>query len=733
MTFDPYKDIDQTIDSIEKTFHLVSTGMDPSEQRLSTGLLSLDLVLGGGLVGGGWYTFFGPEQSGKSTAAIKLMTSALNTNVPILSYWDYEGSVDAGYLENILKTSGIKTDVTNIFGVRDEKGNWVVRPRVRYYSETLAEKFFDYLAKLQRSLPDKIKIGDNWYFVYENNKQNKAIVGNEYDKEYYKRTGKFRISAEDGSMQAFIITDSYPAMLPEGVDEDNPSGSMAQQARMFSEQLRRVKGRLRNKRICVVGVNQLRQRPAMMFGDPNYEPGGESLKFYCFGENTCLWTDQGMTYPSEVQNLNSLPARVLGEQYEKPNEFASFEKRPVIDLTLKHGFYLRAKPDHAVLTKEGFKKLKDLSAKDSVAILSYSEFSSNKSIQDLPYAKIKLLVFISLYGSLKNDRLVFESNVFECELKYLVISFFSKVHFEKNEQNFLEVFGNDIIDWIKNEFVFDLQKDIPKSIRQGNRAIVQQYVSSLLSITLLMPSTEFARKLQVLLLSLQELYSIEYDNKTGIYLKFIKTIQQKEYLPVLSVSDNEELEKVYDFSMPSKKVLTNGIVSHNSDVRLKLTPRAVSAVYKGTKGQVLEEPSVTSNNMDTYRFIHCRAFKNKLSTPYLETMLRVWVRDGTGKARGFDPVWDVYSYLTMTGQISGTKNRLKLNIGPFKETPLKWDQLKGLILLRGPSLKKFCEKHKLKPYNVKTLCEKQMGSDLGMSLFLTNKKNEQKETETQES
>lgn len=176
-------------------------------------------------------------------------------------------STDAEYLANILKSNRIDANVEDVFGIRDPKtGKWLVKPRVRYYSETVAEKFFDYLAKLERLLPDVRKIGDDWFYIYENTKPNKSIVGSKYDKSYFSKTGKFRVPAPNGNLQALVICDSYPAMLPEKMDTDDPSNAMAMQARMFSEQMKRVKGRMKAKRIAVIGINQLRQKPAVMFG-----------------------------------------------------------------------------------------------------------------------------------------------------------------------------------------------------------------------------------------------------------------------------------------------------------------------------------------------------------------------------------------------------------------------------------------------------------------------------------
>lgn len=285
--FNPMVGIDDVLDSIEKDYGLSGASLGMCEARLSTGLLGLDVVLGGGLVPG-WYTFFGGEQSCKSTGSSWLMISALFSEVPVISMWDFEGSSSSEYIENMMESNGIDMPIDQVFGIRDPKtSKWAVAPRVRYYSEGIAEKFFDYLAKLERMLPDKLLMNDKWYYVYEGktpegkiHKANQARVGKHYDVKYFQRTGKYRIEAPDGNLQALVIVDSYPAMLSEKQDVDDPGSAMAMQARMFSEQLKRVKGRMRSKRICVVGVNQLRKAPMVAYGNPEYEPCGESLKFY---------------------------------------------------------------------------------------------------------------------------------------------------------------------------------------------------------------------------------------------------------------------------------------------------------------------------------------------------------------------------------------------------------------------------------------------------------------------
>lgn len=447
--FNPLAEVDHAIDGIEKDYSLSGGGMDKTEERMSTSILVLDLILGGGIVGGGMYTMVGGEQSCKSTGANTMLASCVEQQVPIASMWDYEGSTQPDYLENIMRTNGIKENVESVFGLRDPKtGQWTVKPKVRYYSESVAEKFYDYLAKLLRNLPDKRRLGDAWYYVYDDTKANRALVKDYYDEAYLKKTGRLRVPAPDGKLQAIVIVDSYPAMLPEKQDVDDPGSAMAVQARMFSEQLKRVKGKLKAKRVAIIGVNQIRQKPMVMFGSPEYEPCGEALKFY-------------------------------------------------------------------------------------------------------------------------------------------------------------------------------------------------------------------------------------------------------------------------------------------SDVRLKMTSRALGAVVNGAKGTEEVEPSVNMKGNDKYRYIHVRAIKNKLSTPNQEGFLRLWIEDPAGEAHGFDPVFDTFEYLRMTGQLSGTRAKMKLNLaklGPAKAT-ISWIDFKRLVIGDVATKKKVCATLGYKPTNLRKFCKDQIARGTGVDMFFAAKTEKLAKTE----
>lgn len=277
----PGIDVNAVLNAIEKKTGTGSVGMGgDGDVRTSTGILVVDLVAGGGIAPG-WYTSFGEEQSCKSTLVMEIMCHAVTQDIPVLAYSDYEGSTTPSYVQNMLNTQGVNATVEDVFGVKDKTGNYIKLPRIRYLPTDTAEQFFDYLAMLERALPDKIYEGGQWWFVYEHTKENrKKLSGVEYDKKRFSKYNKFYVPAKDGGLQALMITDSYPAMLPERLDVDEPGAGLAAVARMFAEQLPRVKGKLRRKRIAVLGVNQLRDVPMAKYGPPKKQAAGNAVRFY---------------------------------------------------------------------------------------------------------------------------------------------------------------------------------------------------------------------------------------------------------------------------------------------------------------------------------------------------------------------------------------------------------------------------------------------------------------------
>lgn len=84
----------EILDAVETQFHIAVSSTDTDARkatRVSTGLLMTDMMLAGGIYGGGWYTILGPEGSCKTTQLISWVAKLYESDVPIIAWWDYEG------------------------------------------------------------------------------------------------------------------------------------------------------------------------------------------------------------------------------------------------------------------------------------------------------------------------------------------------------------------------------------------------------------------------------------------------------------------------------------------------------------------------------------------------------------------------------------------------------------------------------------------------------------------
>ena len=837
--FNPLANIDDQLDAIEKDYTLSGSSMNPNEVRQSTGLLVLDLILGKGLIPG-WYTFFGPEQSCKSTGASTLLGAALTSEVPIISIFDFEGSVNQDYLSNIIRTQGFGMDIKHVFGLRDNNGAWLIKPRVRYYAEGVAEKFFDYLSSLERKLPDKVCINDQWYLVYENTKANQKMLSGHYDTKYLAKTGKLRVPAKDGTLQALIIVDSYPAMLPERLDVDDPGSGMAAQARMFSEQLRRVKGKMRAKRIAVVGVNQLRKAPGVMYGcyhgsvrvtmadgskptiqevvenkltgpvlafDPStstFVPkpitgwfnNGPAKKWLKITYETCrnnggankasiVVTPEHLMWSEEFKTLRAASKFKEGDTFSAPSPYTlSYHAEQLyLGMMLGDGWF-SVKGDFLKLNFTHKAEHQWLTAWKR-SILNFGGCDPKLLTQEMPYVynpKLAKLAREQKAGCEGREKRLSREFCEALDLPAVAVWYMDD---GGKGGNILKMQSYPLQDvrllcdvlnkkfktnctvatWTDNSCVSDVGHGIRFDTRMYNlmapyvhsnfrQEVVDRVTINCNASGIVKPETirkyipkgirhfgEFKawgacgkiQSVPVKILKVEEISKGKYGRRAQID-KFI-------------TSDSRYEIEVKDLGL----FVADGVVGKNSpeyepggealkffsDVRLRVFPRALSSVpgAKG-KGQIEEEPSIAeSGGKDTYRYIHVRAHKNKLSVPNLEGWLRLWITDGDGEARGFDPVWDTYQYLASTGQVSGKRSALKLNLNG-KESPkkaLSWLEFKALIIgTRSQKLEVFKKAWPgVKPFDLRAHCKRQLHEKNGLELYFNHSKVDAEE-ETEE-
>ena len=186
--------------------------------------------------------------------------------------------------------------------------------------------------------------------------------------------------------------------------------------------------------------------------------------------------------------------------------------------------------------------------------------------------------------------------------------------------------------------------------------------------------------------------------------------ESREFIPIpFSQVSPYACDYFLDVNEPETgTVVTNGILSHNSDVRFRLQSRAIPPGFKGERKVVEEESVEVEGRVDRYRFISGRSIKNKLGgIPNQEFWLRLWEADGKGKGRGFDPVYDVYFFLKTIGLITGQLNKIKFGDPcPLSKArrAISWQELRILILGNKAQIKEMCDKLEVKGFALRKWC-----------------------------
>jgi recombination protein RecA len=84
---------------------------------------------------------------------------------------------------------------------------------------------------------------------------------------------------DDGNVD-LIVVDSVSALVPKAELEGEMGDShMGLQARMMSQAMRKLVGKIAKKSVTVIFINQIREAVGLVFGDPTRTSGGKALKF----------------------------------------------------------------------------------------------------------------------------------------------------------------------------------------------------------------------------------------------------------------------------------------------------------------------------------------------------------------------------------------------------------------------------------------------------------------------
>lgn len=177
---------------------------------------------------------------------------------------------------------------------------------------------------------------------------------------------------------------------------------------------------------------------------------------------------------------------------------------------------------------------------------------------------------------------------------------------------------------------------------------------------------------------------------------------QVYFIKIQNIEYSSELIHTFDANMPNHTILTNGIISHNSDIRLQC--RSCSNPF--AKGQIEEEPCWDGIGVDRYRYVKICTRKNKCFSPFRESLMRIWMEEKGDIGRGLDIVFDTFQFLKETGQIiqegRGTKKVYRLTIpGIWTQRVWTYKEFKELIL--NPNRAEVYIKFKLNDPNLGTI------------------------------
>lgn len=281
---------DELISEVSQSVGLTPVSMNRVnfvETAVSTGLLAYDLAVGGGFAPGRFCGQYGPEAGGKSTACASSIAEAQKKGIDSF-FFDHEGSADPPYWSRIgVELYGNFKDEEAQTEAATEQG-FNAGPHLRYFVPDTAEQSLKFMSRLLYSYPDKRQYDDKWYYVYSGMTQKDAKdKGMPFDAKLFRETKDIWVPAENGNAQGIFFIDSIAFMKPEALmgkkekktaEWKDESNAQALLARVFSKHLAGVTSLMVSKRFTIVATNQIREKPGVSFGNPEYAPGGKAIQ-----------------------------------------------------------------------------------------------------------------------------------------------------------------------------------------------------------------------------------------------------------------------------------------------------------------------------------------------------------------------------------------------------------------------------------------------------------------------
>lgn len=220
--------LDKVLAKLTKKYgkEVVKQGLTIEKKFLPTGILNVDWALGGGFFQGGFIELYGPQSSGKSTLALKVMALAQKDG-KTCAYIDVEDAYDSGWA----KTNGVNTD--DLLLMNRESVNEVMK--------------------------EKGEKGINAEFILQ-----------------------LMIDLIDTKGVDILVLDSIACLTPKDElnKEMDEEAKMAGVAKILNRALR-VMNSKNQRASTIIFINQLRDNVGS-YGGGSTTPGGKAVRYYAF-------------------------------------------------------------------------------------------------------------------------------------------------------------------------------------------------------------------------------------------------------------------------------------------------------------------------------------------------------------------------------------------------------------------------------------------------------------------